>query len=83
MFSRLICPFQGRHLLDFADKTYLNNFSLLPAPLHVTYRERDEDEDLEKAYKEVCVICSPAPCWKLAQCEFQMIVRSQGLDLSS
>ncbi|KAJ7384688.1 SNW domain-containing protein 1 [Desmophyllum pertusum] len=30
--------------------------SLLPAPLHVTYRERDEDEDLEKAYKELKVL---------------------------
>ena len=32
---------------------FLNNFSLLPAPLHVPYREKDEDDDLEKAYKEV------------------------------
>ena len=42
----------------------LNNFSLLPAPLHVPHREKDEDDDLEKAYKEVgvwCVICRP--CW--------------------
>lgn len=29
--------------------------SLLPAPLHVPYRERDEDDELEKAYKELKV----------------------------
>lgn len=40
-------------LLDFANKNHSFNFSLLPAPLHVPYREKDEDDDLEKAYKEV------------------------------
>lgn len=47
----------------FLTKIILNNFSLLPAPLHVPYREKDEDDDLEKAYKEVgmCVLCRP--CW--------------------
>ena len=44
-------------LLYFSNKILLNNFSLLPAPLHVPYREKDEDDDLEKAYKEVGV-CS-------------------------
>lgn len=58
--SRKVCflvifPFHGRHLLDFTNKTVINNFSLLPAPLHVPYREKDEDDDLEKAYKEVRV----------------------------
>ena len=46
----------------------LNNFSLLPTPLHVPYREKDEDDDLEKVYKEVgvwCLICRP--CWIIYQ----------------
>lgn len=40
-------------MVDFTDKIPLNTFSLLPAPLHVAYRD-NEDDDLEKAYKEVC-----------------------------
>ena len=38
----------------FPNKILLNIFSLLPAPLHVAYRDKNEDDDLEKAYKEVC-----------------------------
>ena len=39
----------------FPNKILLNIFSLLPAPLHVAYRDKSEDDDLEKAYKEVCL----------------------------
>ena len=50
-----ILSFQREYLSDFANSIALNTFSLLPAPLHVAYRDKDEDDDLEKAYKEVCV----------------------------
>ena len=53
--------FKRKYFVDFANKTDVYYFSLLPAPLHVPYRERDEDDDLEKAYKEVSVLCS-RPC---------------------
>ena len=53
--------FKRRYSVDFANKTNVYYFSLLPAPLHVPYRERDEDDDLEKAYKEVSVLSS-RPC---------------------
>lgn len=47
---RIFCSFR-----IFSDKIDVDTFSLLPAPLHVAYRDKDEDDDLEKAYKEVCV----------------------------
>lgn len=58
--SRKVCylvifPFHGRYLIYLTNETVLNNFSLLPAPLHVPYRDKDEDDDLEKAYKDVSV----------------------------
>ena len=46
------------------------------------YREKDEDDDLEKAYKEVgvwCLICRP--CWIIYQRREAFIIdRSQYLD---
>ena len=43
---------------DFSNIVGLNTSSLLPAPLHVAYRDKNEDDELEKAYIEVCEMWS-------------------------
>lgn len=50
--------FKRRYLVDFFNKINVYYFSLFLVLLYVFYCERDEDDDLEKVYKEVSVLCS-------------------------
>ena len=63
-------------MVDFTDKIPLNTFSLLPAPLHVAYRD-NEDDDLEKAYKEVCTEFSSA----MLELSHLLVLNDRSLDI--